>query len=191
MKRLPKIKLRNTMIAKMRGIFQNKKYPYPFHEDILKELFEDFAREKVFKILDAGSGRTSLNFLTTNFPTSKITALIYPGDDRKKKGISKSVQAGNYVLKEIDIQSVNSKEGFDIVLAHLLLGEATKFAGNTFEGVLKALLKIKTKYLIIIDIANDPDVNFDLVFDELSKIGDIKKKVKVAKYIGYLVEFIE
>lgn len=161
---------------------------YPFHKEILEKLFAKFEGKEGYRILDAGSGRTSLFFLTTNFPNSEITAIVFPGDERKKKGINRDVKELNYVLKEIDIQDYKQTEKFDIVLSHLLLGEATKFANNSFESVLEALLNINTKYLIIIDIENDPDIDFELVLNEVSKVGEIKKRVKVDKYIGYFIE---
>jgi hypothetical protein len=79
---------------------------YATHEKLLRELFEGFEREKEFRILDAGSGRTSLCFLTCRFPNSRITAMVYPGDRRKSESIKKFVPHANYVLREADIRNM-------------------------------------------------------------------------------------
>ena len=161
---------------------------YPLHKEILDGLFEGFSRDAGYQILDAGSGRTSLYFLTEAFPNSQITAIVYPGDERKKRGIRADISATNYVLREADILGFEQEREFDIVLAHLLLGEATKFGDNTLVGVLDALLGIKTRYLAIIDIVNDPDVDLELLLAGIKRTGTIRKKVLVDKYAGFLAE---
>jgi len=163
------------------------------HKNLLNELFEDFKGLEDFKILDAGSGRTSLCFLATRFPKSDILAIIYPGDKRKKEGIKKSVKLKDFQLKEIDIQRFQPKqnEKFDIVLAHLLLGEATKFANNTFKRILSALVKIKTDYLIIVDCIDDPDVDYRLILKHIAKKGEVQKIIFLDKYIGLLIKVLK
>lgn len=127
---------------------------YATHGRLLRELFRGFEREKKYRILDAGSGRTSLYFLTNAFPKSEITAIVYPGDRRKSDSIRQFVPSTNYLLKEIDIKNLNQNERFDIVLAHLLLGEAKKF-GNAFDDVLNSLFKVKSDCLAIVDVLED------------------------------------
>lgn len=161
---------------------------YPQHKKFLDALFEDFNSNFEYKVLDAGSGRTSLYWLTKRFPSSDIKALIYPGDERKKAGIERDVGAVNYELVEVDITNFESKHKFDIVLAHLLLGEATKFGNNTFEGVLDALLNIKTDFFVVADIKDDPDVDFDLFLKCAQQQGTITKTSSVGKYVGYVIE---
>ena len=53
-----------------------------------KILLENFLallreEEKISQVLDAGSGRTSISALAEYFPGADITALFYPGDQRK------------------------------------------------------------------------------------------------------------
>jgi len=158
---------------------------YPLHKEILTKLFNGFETNEKLEILDAGSGRTSLYFLTKTFPNSQVTAIIYPGDERKKKGIKKDVVAQNFVLKETDIRKFEQTKPFDIVLAHLLLGEATKFGGNSFKQILKTLFEIKTKYLVVIDIENVPDIDYRLLLSKINKETVVGKKVTVDKYIGF------
>jgi len=163
---------------------------YATHKNFLEELFESFDIARNYKILDAGSGRTSLYFLTTKFPNATITAIVYPGDERKIKGIREFVSAGNYILREIDIKDFKSEQYFDIILAHLLLGEVTKF-GNTFDDVLNALFSINTEYLVIVDVLEDPDVNYRSILRAIALKGSIKKIRFLDKYIGFLISMAE
>lgn len=154
---------------------------------MLKKLLWEFEHNKKYRILDAGSGRTSLVFLTKQFPESKISAIIYPWDNRKRSGIEESVKAKNYVLQEIDLHKFHQKERFNIVLAHLLLGEATKFSKEPFVKMVESLLKIKTDYLIIIDILDDPDVNYQILLKSFANKKQVQKIVFEDKYIGFLL----
>jgi trans-aconitate methyltransferase len=159
---------------------------YGTHKKLLEELFENFDTRKNYRILDAGSGRTSLHFLTTKFPNANITAIVYPGDERKIEGIKEFVHANNYVLKEIDIRNFKSETEFDMILAHLLLGEATKF-GNRFNDVLNALFSIKTRYLVIVDVLEDTDVDYRSILAATAQEGSIKKINFSDRYIGFLI----
>lgn len=159
---------------------------YATHGELLGELFESFEVKRNYRILDAGSGRTSLYFLRSRFPHARITAIVFPGDQRKIKSIREFVPPSYYMLKEIDIINFNGKEEFDIVLAHLLLGEASKF-GNTFDDVLDALFSIKTKHLVIMDVLEDPDVNYRSILRAIAMKGSIRKISCLDKYIGFLI----
>lgn len=110
-------------------------------------------------ILDSGSGRTSLNYLINTFPKANIDAVVFPGDYRKINSIKENVQ-GHYNLTEIDLCKSNISKEYDLVLAHLLLGEATKF-NNTFEDLLEKLLKIKSTYYVIYDFKEDNTLDFN------------------------------
>jgi len=159
---------------------------YATHERLLTELFEGFEGEKDCRILDAGSGRTSLYFLTNRFPNSRITAIVYPGDLRKADSIRKFVPHANYVLKEIDVGNLDKNEKFDIVLAHLLLGEAALF-GNTFGDVLSSLFSISSEYLAIVDVLEDSDVDYRAILRAIGSKGSLAKTVFLDRYIGFLV----
>jgi hypothetical protein len=159
---------------------------YATHRKLLRELFRGFEKEKKYKIMDAGSGRTSLYFLTNAFPDSEITAIVYPGDRRKSDSIRQFVPSTNYLLKEIDIRNLDQKQKFDIVLAHLLLGEAKKF-GNTFDGVLDSLFKVKSDRLVIVDVLEDPDVDYRAILRAIGSKGSLTKTVFLDKYVGFLV----
>ena len=47
---------------------------------------------------------------------------------------------------------------YDLIVAHLLLGEAAKF-GNTFDDLLEKIITMRYMYLIIIDYLEDPKVS--------------------------------
>ncbi|MCK4420430.1 hypothetical protein KAW48_01435 [candidate division WOR-3 bacterium] len=159
----------------------------PIHIKLLEKLFSDVDIVSVANILDAGSGRTSLTFLTDFFPKSNITALVYPGDERKKSGIAESVTADNFVLKETDLHDFDTTRQFDVVLAHLLLGEATKFSKESFGKMLNALFGIDTSYLAVVDILEDPQVNYRALLRSIAQ-HRIQKIIYLDKYIGFLVK---
>lgn len=112
---------------------------------------------------------------------------MYPGDARKIESIRRHVHASNFSLRELDIQELEPERSFDIVLVHLLLGEATKFGGNTFEDVLYALFKIKTRYLMIVDVLDDPEVKYGMLLRSIAESGIVEQVVFVEKYVGFLI----
>lgn len=126
------------------------------HVIILENLLNSVMNKKIYKVLDAGSGKTSLQQITSIFPDSQIDAIIYPGDVRKLKGI-KPLLTEQIRLLEWDICKTPLEGTYDLVVAHLLLGEAGKF-GNVFQNLLDKLLMIDSKYYIIIDYVEDPTV---------------------------------
>jgi hypothetical protein len=136
----------------------------------LDKLFKSISKNKSYKILDCGSGKSSLYYLTTRFLNSKITAIVYPGDKRKITPIKNNIISNNYTLVEKDIMKYRPSVKFDIVLCDKILGEATKFGGN-FNDILNKILSIPTKYLIIYDGLDDPNVDFNLVHSNLKKEG--------------------
>jgi hypothetical protein len=159
---------------------------YATHKRLLEALFRNFDAVKNYRILDAGSGRTSLYFLTTAFPNATITGIVYPGDERKIKGIREFVPTKNYTLREIDLKDFKSEARFNIVLAHLLLGEATRF-GNKFDDVLNALFSINTDYWVIVDVLEDQEVNYRSILRAVASKGSIKALKSLDEYIGFLI----
>jgi hypothetical protein len=86
-------------------------------------------------------------------------------------------------------------------LAHLLLGEATKF-NNTFEDLLEKLLKIKSTYYVIYDFKEDNTLDFNYLeqylkdnnFEILNKKEFLKQEPQQftnflgSTYIAYLIK---
>lgn len=129
-------------------------------EEHLK-MINSLLKTEYVNILDLGSGRTSMSILLKKFPKSNITGICYPGDNRKLDSIRQNC-IGKYNLIEMDICSQQPKQEYDLVLCHLLLGEALKF-GNTITNMLNGIFSIQTKAICIIDYLEDPDVDFELV----------------------------
>ncbi len=169
-------------------------------EEHFKNLNEFQNLENIKKVLDAGSGKTSLSYLINKFSNATIDAIVYPGDERKIGTIREKVK-GNYNLMELDFCKEEILKSYDFVLAHLLLGEATKF-GNHFQDLLHKLLKIKSPYFLIYDILEDTSIDYNYLekcfslnnFEILEK--KIFKKSKeqaygdfIAKnYVAYLIK---
>ena len=62
------------------------------HEVILEKLLKLCNRQGlqeggITRILDAGSGRTSLKEIQKAFPAAQVDAVVYPGGERKLKSI--------------------------------------------------------------------------------------------------------
>jgi hypothetical protein len=86
----------------------------------------------------------------------------------------------------VDIRDFKSETRFDIVLAHLLLGEATKF-GNRFDEVLNALFSINTDYWVIVDVLEDQEVNYRSILKAVTSKGSVKALKSLNEYIGFLI----
>ena len=141
---------------------------------LLDSLFNGI-RIEVKNVIDIGSGRTSIQYLTDRFPNLKIRGIVYPGDIRKIDPIKKCVKNTNYELIEVDFNHLDLKESFDIVLAHLFLGEAEKFAGNKFGKILDKLLSIKTEYLVMVNHERD-EIDYNFLKQKIEEKGKILKE---------------
>jgi len=172
------------------------------HAEMFRALFGGMDTDRPLEILDAGAGRTSLRLLLDTFPQGRVDAVTYPGDLRKINSIKESVPEGNYQLMEHDLCGGVGRD-YDIVVAHLLLGEATKF-GNAFASLLEGLFSIPCRYLAVIDFPEDPRVDFAAVLrcagaHQFVPINAcvveratpfIGKSVIGHRYLGYLFEHI-
>lgn len=129
------------------------------HRIILNDFLDLIKGEDITIILDAGSGRTSLSAIANLFSGTPVDAVVYPGDIRKINSIKEIADRGeNISVIEKDICKDTVIKSYDLITAHLLLGEAAKF-GNSFEALLEKVITMKYKYLIIIDYLEDPAVN--------------------------------
>ena len=142
-------------------------------KELLDTLFEKI-EGKVENVLDIGSGRTSIFYLTDRFKDVVVEGVVYPGDIRKIGPIKENVKNNNYKLIETDILDFNSEKEYDVVLAHLFLGEAEKFVSNKFEAILAKLFEIPTRYLILVNLFRD-NINYSLLLKQISEYGDIAK----------------
>lgn len=141
------------------------------HRIILNEFLDYAKTEHIASILDAGSGRTSLSMLADAFPGTHIDAVVYPGDLRKINSIRQITDSnGNIDIIEKDICGDALDKEYDLIAAHLLLGEAAKF-GNSFDDLLEKVVTMKYKYLIIIDYLEDPAVDESSIVKMCDKYG--------------------
>lgn len=161
------------------------------HQRMLDELFDSIGDEGLHSILDAGSGRTSIAYLTGRFKEASVTGIVYPGDRRKLDSIRQSVGAHNYAIVETDLKDFVPEGRYDLVLAHLLLGEARKFGGNTFESVLASLMALPARYMLIVDIETDKGVDYGMLHERMAQWGELVHTAHVTddqtgtRYIGF------
>ena len=141
---------------------------------LLDSLFNAVELKEIKNVLSIGSGRTSIFYLTDRFGDLNIKGVVYPGDERKIVPIKECVKNNNYELIESDIKDFNSNKSFDIILAHLFLGEAEQFGENQFKIILEKLFSIKTKYLILVNLFRD-NINYNFVLKEIAQKGSIAK----------------
>lgn len=167
-----------------------------------KRILEDMLIKVYTNILDLGSGKTSMSLLLNKFSSSNITGICYPGDNRKLDKI-REVCKGNYKLIEKDICKEIPDENYDLVLCHLLFGEATKF-GNTVSDMANMVFSIQSNNILVVDYLEDVDINFDELIEiaELKGFKIIKKEIYAKEieeqydtfigkhYIGILFEKI-
>lgn len=149
------------------------------HWKLLDKLFHRFNKD-TYKILDAGTGRASMGFLTRRYPNSDITGIVYPGDRRKIDSLIGYIEPDDkYKLIELDLFKYNSPIKYDIVLAHLLLGETSKFTNKNFIDMLDNIFKkIKFDYIVIVEAKEDPDVDIDVIFDYIADHGRILETIE-------------
>ena len=131
------------------------------HLTILRKFLSDSSLSGISHILDAGSGKTSLSTIVSCFPKASTDAIVYPGDERKLKTI-RNMQSNQVNVVEWDICDTPIPTHYDLVVAHLLLGEASKF-GNSFQDLLQNLFSIQSRYYIIIDYLEDPKVDVGVI----------------------------
>ncbi|MFQ6751986.1 MAG: hypothetical protein ACLRFL_00275 [Clostridia bacterium] len=183
------------------------------HDKVLKKMFSYLKNEKIDKIIDAGSGKTSASILLKYFPSAKVDAVVYPGDNRKKNPLENSIGSDRLDIIEADICNTTFRRQYDLCLAHLTLGEAHNF-GNHFSDLFHKLMDIKSKHFVIMDILEDPAVHFRYIEQYLKEKGFKVLKKKIFKnpnpehypkvkydkyklefdskhYIAYLIEKIE
>ena len=131
------------------------------HITILRDFLSALSDVDIRLILDAGSGKTSLSTIISGFPKASVDAIVYPGDERKLKTI-RNMQSDKVNVVEWNICDTPIPAHYDLVVAHLLLGEASKF-GNSFQDLLQNLFSIQSRYYIIIDYLEDPKVDADAI----------------------------
>ena len=139
-------------------------------------MIKPLSKFEISRIIDAGSGKTSASILLKYFPNSKVDAIIYPGDNRKRNPMS-AIGSDRLEVVEADICNTQIKKPYDLCLAMFTLGEATNF-GNSFENLFHHIMSIKSKYFILEDVFEDPCVHYRYIEQYLKEKGFkvLKKK---------------
>lgn len=169
------------------------------HDKIIKTMIKPLKNVEIKKIVDAGSGKTSASILLKYFSNAKVDAIVFPGDNRKKKPIENAIGSKRIEVIEADICSTCFRKKYDLSLVHLTLGEAHNF-GNHFSDLFHQIMDIRSKYFVIVDIFEDPAVHFRYMEQYLKEKGfKILKKKKFrnpnpehypkVKYDKYKLEF--
>lgn len=140
------------------------------HKELLESLFEKIKDENIKEIFDAGSGGTSMSVTLDYFKDAHIDAVVFPGDQRKIKSVRERVDSDRYTLNELDIAKDKVIKKYDLVLAHLLLGEALTW-GNKVEELLERLLEIDSRYFLIFDMKEDTSLDFGYIAERLNSGG--------------------
>ena len=76
------------------------------HDKIIKTLIKKLKNAEIKKIIDAGSGKTSASLMLKYFPTAKVDAVIFPGDNRKKNPMKSSIGSKRLEIIEADLCQV-------------------------------------------------------------------------------------
>lgn len=142
----------------------------PEHSRMFDELFLCVDTNQSYQILDAGSGETSLSLIHNKFLWSQVDAIIFPGDLRKRDSVSRVKKFEGFNFIEADIAKLDFKKSYDIIIAHLLFGEAETW-GNSVGKLLIKLLSITKLYIAIIDFPEDPNIDFDEIKNISEKKG--------------------
>lgn len=151
------------------------------HDHILRTLLGHL--EGICSVLDAGSGRTSLTAICETFPDAVIDAVVFPGDTRKLTGMAPVIAENRNIIPiETDICRGTICHRYDLVVAHLLLGEAVKW-GNSFSDLLEKLLDISCSYLIIVDYLDDPQVDHARIEVACAERGLVYRKMICANSV--------
>ena len=131
-----------------------------------RKLKDEFIRE----VIDAGSGKTSASLVLKYFPKANVTAVVYPGDYRKKNPIETAIGSDRLTVVEADFCSKYPVGKFDFCLIHKTLGEAMRF-GNSFENLFHVLMDIKASFFVLIDVLEDPCVHYRYIEQYLKEKG--------------------
>lgn len=139
-------------------------------DKIIAFMVKKLKDERIKKVIDAGSGKTSASLVLKYFPKADVTAVVYPGDNRKKNPLETAVDSNRLDVVEADF-CVGYPEGkYDFCLIHKTLGEAMRF-GNSFEALFHKLMDINARYFVLIDVLEDPCVHYRYIEQYLKEKG--------------------
>ena len=74
-------------------------------DKIVRVMTSKIKNEYIREIIDAGSGKTSASLALKYFPKAHVTAIVYPGDFRKKNPLETAVDSDRLDVVEADFCS--------------------------------------------------------------------------------------
>ena len=89
-------------------------------DKILATMVKKLKGERIKKVIDAGSGKTSASLLLKYFPKASVMAYIYPGDNRKKNPLETAVDSDRLDVVEADFCVEKPKEKYLFLLFSLV-----------------------------------------------------------------------
>lgn len=157
-----------------------KKYtPRTEHSKLFKEMFHLLGSEKIEYIADIGSGRTSLYNLTKEYPNAVIDAIIETPTMLGIAQMKKAIKARNWEVIKADISTQKINRQYDLVVSHLAISRGIE-KGKTLEEMKKGVFSLYTKYLLVIENLNNPNIkSFDIINYGLSQGYKLLKTSKV------------
>ena len=112
------------------------------HDKIVRVMTKKLKRDEFKKVIDAGSGKISASIALKYFPNSRVDAVIFPGDNRKKNPLENAIGSDRLEIMEVDICNTTFRKQYDFCLVHCSLGEALRW-GNSFENMFHHIMDIK------------------------------------------------
>ena len=149
-------------------------------DKIVRTMTSKLKNEYIREVMDAGSGKTSASLMLKYFPKASVTAIVYPGDNRKKNPIETAIDSDRLEVVEADFCSGYPSKKFDFCFIHKTLGEAMRF-GNSFENLFHALIDINSRFFVLIDVLEDPCVHYRYIEQYLKEKGYKIRMKKVFK----------
>ncbi len=153
--------------------------PRPEHSKLFKEIFGLIKSQKIDFVADIGSGRTSLYNITQTYPNAVVDAIIETPTILGIKQMHKAVKAKNWEVVKTDITKQKINRQYDLAVAHLAISRGIA-KGHTLEDMKKGIFSLYTKYLLIVENLNDPNIkSFDIINYGLSCGYKLLKTAKV------------
>ncbi len=157
-----------------------KKYtPRPEHSRLFKEVLGLIKSQKIDFIADIGSGRTSLYNITETFPNAMVDAVIEVPTTAGIGQMKKAVKSKNWEIIKADITTQKINRQYDLTVAHLAISRGVD-RGHDVESLKKGIFAVYTKYLLIVENLNNPNIkSFDIINYGLSCGYKLIKTAKV------------
>jgi len=153
--------------------------PRPEHSKLFKEIFSLIRSQKIDFIADIGSGRTSLYNITQTYPEAVVDAISEIPTTLGIKQMKKAVKAKNWEVVKADITTQKVNRQYDLAVAHLAISRGID-RGHTLEDMKKGVFSLYTKYLLIVENLNNPNIkSFDIINYGLSCGYKLIKTAKV------------